>query len=316
MAGRNWIIAAIAVALGLVAVVIANAWFSGMEDKQEAALGSSSQTTTRIVVATQPLEFGVPLTTQNIRMQDWPATSVPAGAYTSIEEALRGNRAALRPIVPGEPILADKVSGPGGRATLAALLPDGMRAFSIPIDQITGVAGFVLPGTMVDVILTRAIPGEGTNSEDIRSDVVLTNVQILAVDQFASDKGSEPKVSRTATLAVTLSDAQRLTLATKMGTLSLAMRKVQTAAGAANPNLAIAESGGGTVTGRQVAGPRLYVVRKGSGAGGSGAGQSRPTMPVPAMARAAIPAPINGPTMTVFRGAEPTVYPVSSSGGR
>lgn len=316
MAGRNWIIAAIAVALGLVAVVLANAWFSGMEDKQEAALTSSAPTTTRIVVASQPLEFGTPLTTQNIRMQDWPAASVPVGAYTSIAEAVRGDRAALRPIVPGEPILADKVSGPGGRATLAALLPEGMRAFSIPIDHISGVAGFVLPGTMVDVILTRPIPGEGTNFEDIRSDVVLTNVQILAVDQFASEKGSEPKVSRSATLAVTLADAQRLTLATRMGSLSLALRKVETAAGAANPNLAIAEAGGTTITGRQLGGPRLYVVRNSRSGGGSSAAPPRPAMPAPAMAPAAIPAPINGPTMTVFRGAEPTVYPVGPSGGR
>lgn len=322
MAGRNWIIAAIAVALGLVAVIIANAWFSGMQDKQETALTESG--TTRIVVATQPLEFGTKLTTQNIRLQDWPKGSVPVGAFTTIQEALRGGRAAVRPIVIGEPVLADKVSGPGGRATLAELLPDGMRAFSVPVDAVNGVAGFVLPGTMVDVILTRKIPGEGANNEDFRSDVLLTNVEVMAIDQLASDKTNQPKVSRTATLAVTLLDAQRLTLANKMGTLSLALRQTEKAQNEAAPNLAIAEAGGTTITGRQLGGPRLYVAprNRGGGGGGGSVGMSMrealaPFLPpAPKVASGAVPAPINGPTMTVFRGAEPTVYPVGPSGGR
>jgi pilus assembly protein CpaB len=313
VAGRNWIIAIVAILLGLVAVIIANAWFSGMEDKQETNL--TANTVTKIVVATQPLEFGTKLTPQNIRLQDWPAASVPQGAYRTIQEALRGDRAALRPIVVGEPVLADKVSGPGGRATLAALLPEGMRAFSVSVDAVRGVAGFVLPGTMVDVILTRKIPGDGTTSEDFRSDILLTNVQVMAIDQVSSDKLDKPKVGRTATLAVTLLDAQRLILAEKMGTLSLALRKVETAAGAANPNLAIAESGGATLTGRQIGGPRMFIGKRNRGESGGGEPQERFMRATP-MAPAAMPAPINGPTMTVFRGAEPTVYPVGPSGGR
>lgn len=317
MVGRNWIIAAVAVLLGLVAVVIANAWFSGMEDKQQAATVGPQQTTA-IVVASQPMEFGAKLTQQNVRLQAWPTGSIPQGAYRSVQDALRGNPAVIRPIVPGEPVLADKLSGPGGRAILAELIPPGMRAFSVPVDAVRGVSGFVLPGTMVDVILTRAIPGEGTTNEDVRSDILLTNVQVLAIDQISSDKADKPKVGRTATLAVSLADAQRLTLATRMGTLSLALRQVERAANTANPNMAIAETGGGTLTGRQIGGPRMYIVRRNSGGGGEApsAAPARRVMtgfgPVPAGAQPAT----TGPSMTIFRGAEPTVYPVSTGGGR
>lgn len=270
------------------------------------------------MVATQPLEFGAKLTQQNVKLQPWPNESIPQGAYRSLQDVLRGNPAVIRPLVPGEPILADKLSGPGGRATLAELIPPGMRAFSVPVDAVSGVAGFVLPGTMVDVILTRAIPGQGTNNEDIRSDVVLTNVQVLAIDQVASDKTDKPKVSRTATLAVSLLDAQRLTLANRMGKLSLALRQVESAAGAANPNLAVAETGGRTITGRQVTSPPMYVVRRDRGAG---EGSSSPPTPRRVMtgfspASGTGQMPVSGPSMTVFRGAEPTVYPVSAVGGR
>ena len=202
MAGRNWLVAVIAIVLGLVAVVVANAWFSGMEEQQQVAQVDTS--TVKIVVATQPMEFGAKLTPQNIKLADWPSASIPEGAYRTIPAALADGRVALRPIVVGEPILAGKVSGKDGRATLAALLPEGMRAYSVPVDAITGVSGFVLPGTMVDVLLTRGIPGVGTDAEDLRSDVLLNNVQVLAIDQGVNDKDGTPKVGRTATLAVSL----------------------------------------------------------------------------------------------------------------
>lgn len=317
MAGRNWLVAIVAVMLGLVAVVIANAWFSGMQDKQEQAAPADNRTV-KVVVATQPMEFGAKLTPQNIKLADWPAASVPQGAFRTLPDALSENRVALRPIVVGEPILADKVSGKDGRATLAALLPEGMRAYSVPVDAITGVSGFVLPGTMVDVVLTRSIPGIGTDAEDLRSDILLTNVQVLAVDQGVNDKDGTPKVGRTATLAVSLYDAQRLSLATKMGTLSLALRKVESAAGPSPELAANSEPASATLIGRQITAPPLRVVRR-SGGGESPAAPPRFALaPQPSAPRTApaLPGTGMGGSMTVFRGAEPTVYPVGLSGGR
>lgn len=314
-------VAIAAIMLGLIAVVIANAWFSGMEDKQQAAVTDTRLT--QIVVATQPLQFGTKLTQQNIKLQDWPANSIPQGAFRTLQDALRDNRSAVRPIVIGEPILADKVTGPGGRATLAALLPDGMRAYSVPVDAERGVAGFVLPGTMVDVLLLRPIPGEGATSEDFRSDVLISNVQVLAVDQKIDEKSNEPTVSRTATLAVSLYDAQRLTLATKIGTLSLALRQVETAAGTGANGGAVPELAASTLTGRQLGGPRLYVGKRAERGGGPPVQPARmpvyiptPVAPAPRTGSMVLPGPPAGASMTVFRGSEPTVYPVSSLGGR
>lgn len=310
MQGRNWIVAAVAIMLGLIAVVIANAWFSGVQQNREQAV--QTQKLVPVVVATQPLEFGDRLAQQNVRIQPWPEASVPQGAFSTIADALRDNRVALRPIVPGEPILANNVSGKDGRATLAAILPEGMRAVSVPVTAISGVSGFVLPGTMVDVLLTRQIDGEGAKSNDLRSDVVLHNVQVLAADQSADNKDGKPLVSRTVTLAVTLFDAQRLAIAQQIGTLSLALRKVEAALGK-DGTLTNQGSLASTVTKRQLGGPLLYMPPR---------GQGRPAGP-PAYAAARVPpmrpalaGPVpgvavpSGHVLTVFRGTEPTTYPV------
>lgn len=312
MQGRNWLIALIAIAVGVVAVIIANAWFSGISERSERA--AEEQQMVQLVVATQPLEFGTKLVPQNIKLQAWPASSVPQGAFTTIADALRDGRVALRPIVPGEPILSSKVSGKDGRATLAAILPDGMRATSVPVSAVNGVAGFVLPGTMVDVLLTRKIDGDGAKAQDLRSDVVLQNVQVLAIDQLANDKEGKPKVGKTATLAVTLYDAQRLTIAAKVGTLSLVLRKVEDADRLANGEVDTGAAFASTVTNRQLGGPRLFIPKKAEAAprpAYSGALASAPSLPKlrPSLSATGLPGS-GGESMTVFRGAEPTTYPV------
>ncbi len=321
MQGRNWILLAAAGVIGIIAVIVANAWFSGLENQQE-AVSSDEQGSAQIVVATQPLGFGSPLSEQNLRLADWPAGSVPQGAFRSIEQALQDGRVALRPIVPGEPVLAHKVSGADGRATLAALLPPGMRAVSVPVDAIRGVAGFVLPGTAVDVILTRRLGGPGAGNDDLRSDVILENVQVLAVDQVSDDSSGEPRVSQTATLAVSLADAQRLALAEGLGTVSLALRDVGdgSAAPAADGQVAVAT----TVTSADLGGRSLSIparmapqpvpvtatfVNQPSGQGP--VFRMPPQQPPQPQTQPARPAR----TMVIVRGTEVTTYPVSRLGG-
>ncbi|WP_095013115.1 Flp pilus assembly protein CpaB [Tsuneonella mangrovi] len=303
MQGRNLVLLAIAVIVGLIAVVLANSYFSGVEQKQAAL--AEQQRLARIVVATQPLEFGEKLTPQNLKLQNWPAQSVPDGAFNSIDDALKDNRVALRPIVVNEPVLASNVSGTDGRATLAALLPEGMRATSIPVDAVNGVGGFVLPGTMVDVMLVRQIDGDGADAQDQRADMVLQNVQVLAMDQNANDKDGNPRVSRVATLAVTPVDAQRLAIAQRLGTLRLTLRKIE------NPPYDVAaKDAPTTITSRQLGLPRIVIgARRGRGGG---------TAPVLA-ANGPMNGPVvpvyTGPAMTVVRGTEPTSYPVGTMGG-
>ncbi|MCT2559379.1 Flp pilus assembly protein CpaB [Tsuneonella sp. YG55] len=315
MQGRNLVLVGFAVVLGLIAVVIANAYFTGVEQKQAAV--AEQQKLVRIVVATKPLEYGEPVTEQTVRLQNFPANSVPQGAFTSIPEVLKDNRVALRPIVIGEPILRSKVSGTDGRATLAALLPDGFRAVSIPVNNVNGVAGFVLPGLMVDVLLLRQIEGDGADQQDQRADVVLEGAQVLAVDQLADEKTGQPKVSRTVTLAVTPQDASRLAVANRMGTLQLTLRKME-------PMFAVDREGdqprlARTVTSRNLGLPRLVIGGKNRGGGGGG-GYSPP--PAPQLASINPPSMVNavsvpmGPAMTVVRGTEPTSYQVGTLGSR
>lgn len=299
---RNWIILAVAVVIGLVAVVLANAYFSGVEQRNDRL--AQAQQMTRIVVATQPLEFGTRLTEQNVRLQAWPANTVPEGAFTTLPEALKDSRVAVRPMVPNEPVLAHKVSGV--RATVAELLPAGMRAVSIPIGATTGVSGFVLPGTLVDVLLTRKLPGDGALSEDMRSDVILENVQVIGINQSVNDKSGDPMPGSTATVSVTINDAQRLAIAEKIGTLSLALRKTEDSIG----QLAVAPARN-TVTNRAL-GQRLVI------GGRPGGGAPAQTVVVPVRMAGGAPAATpggGGRTMTVVRGVNPTYYPVGTLGG-
>ncbi len=249
------------------------------------------------------MEFGARLSPQNVRLQPWPAGSVPQGAFLTVNEALKHDRVALRPIVPGEPVLASKVSGTDGRATLAALLPAGMRAVSIPVTAVRGVSGFVLPGTMVDVILTRQIAGDGATAEDLRSDVILENVQVLAIDQLADEKQGEPKLAKTATLAVTLFDAQRLAIAEKVGTLSLVLRKVEDAASGM--------PAGSTVTSRQLGGPALVIPQRRETARAvalaGGGSMTAPELPgLVAAPTAPAGTAFSGPSMSGIRGTQAT----------
>lgn len=311
MGSRNLIFLGVAVVVGLIAVVIANSYFSGVETRQERA--AQEQQLARIVVASQPLAFGQPLTAQNLRLQNFPQASVPQGAFRTIEEAMRGGRVALRPIVPGEPVLRDKVSGTDGRAVLAANLAEGMRAVAIPVSEVTGVAGFARPGDTVDVLLTRQI-NDASGNQDFMTDVILERVKVLAIDQIANEMDTQPKVGNSAVLEVDQYGAQKLALADQLGTLSLALRNVENQLpGAAT-----------TVTARDLGGLAMY--RSARARPAQPAGMFAPRVPdfpsvafasSPPAASGGAPAPVrpSGPTMTIYRGIEPTEESVDRLGG-
>ncbi|MXO86000.1 Flp pilus assembly protein CpaB [Altererythrobacter aurantiacus] len=304
MRGRNLAVLGIAVFLGLIAVFLANSYFSGIEARQERL--AQDEAMTRIVVATQDMGFGTALAPTNMRLAAWPAASVPIGAFTSIEDATRGGRVALRPLAVGEPILSSKVSGEGGRATLSAVLPEDQRAVSIPVNEITGVAGFVRAGDVVDVMLTRQIPGDGAQGDDQFTSTVLENVLVLAIDQVASESETAPAVGKTATLQTDLYGAQKLTLANQLGNLSLALRNVEN------------QTVGGTspVLPSDLGSAGLYIPARNTG-GGSPAPAPAPRM-AQATTPAAAPAPsaprYRGPTMQIVRGTDNETYEVNRYG--
>jgi pilus assembly protein CpaB len=117
-------------------------------------------------------------------------------------------------------MLASKMTGPGQRATLSAMLRDGLKAVTVRVNDVDGVGGFVLPGDHVDVSLTRQIDKGNATSE-----VVLQNVRVLAIDQTADERLEKPAVVKAVTLEVDVIGAQKMSLAASVGSLSLILRK-------------------------------------------------------------------------------------------
>ena len=180
---------------------------------------------TTVVVAARSIQVGQALTPDMMRMQAWPADALPQGAFTQVSQLTTGEaRVALRAIEPNEPILASRISGAGGRATLSATISAGHRAVAIRVNDVVGVAGFVLPGDFVDVLLTRQ-NGSGYNNQDMQTDLLIANVRVLGVDQISSENRNDPQVARAVTIEVTPEDGQKVALAGQIGTLSLALRR-------------------------------------------------------------------------------------------
>ncbi len=142
-----------------------------------------------------------------------------------------GKRIALTAIEPNEPVLSSKITGPGQRATLSAMLRDGLKAATVRVNDIDGVGGFVLPGDHVDVSLTRQVDKANASTE-----VVLQNVRVLAIDQLADERLDKPSVVKAVTLEVDTVAAQKLSLAASVGTLSLMLRKAGEAKNQAAPD--------------------------------------------------------------------------------
>jgi pilus assembly protein CpaB len=214
---------AFAVLFGLLAVFVAQSWLNSAAEQRLKSLEANKKpvSTRTIVVAAKPLRFGMEVTSAQLKEIIWPDAALPAGSFAKIEEALKdGKRIALTAIEPNEPLLSSKITGPGQRATLSAMLRDGLKAVTIRVNDVDGVGGFVLPGDRVEISLTRQVDKTNATSE-----VVLQNVRVLAVDQVADERTDQPKVVKAVTLEVDEIGAQKLSLAASVGTLSLMLRK-------------------------------------------------------------------------------------------
>jgi pilus assembly protein CpaB len=212
-----------AVVFGLLAVFIAKVWLNNQADQRAKTAESSVKpvTTKTIVVAKQPLRFGTELSAAMLQEVPWPANAVPSGAFSKVTDILSpGRRVVLAAIETNEPVLALKITGPGQRATLSSLVKPGMKAVTIRVNDVEGVGGFVLPGDRVDVVLTRQIDKGQASTE-----VVLQNTRVLAIDQSADERAAKAAVAKSVTLEVTTIEAQKVWLASSVGSLSLLLRK-------------------------------------------------------------------------------------------
>ncbi len=214
---------AFAVVFGLLAVFVAQSWLNNAAANRMKNLETKKIETpaSTIVVAAERLQYGTELASNHLREIAWPADAVPSGAFAKISDVLgAGKRVMLSPVEPNEPLLAVKITGPGQRATLSALVGDGMKAVTVRVNDVEGVGGFVLPGDRVDVVLTRQIDKGNATTE-----VVLQNARVLAVDQSADERSSKPSVAKAVTLEVDTVSAQKVWLAASVGNLSLLLRK-------------------------------------------------------------------------------------------
>jgi pilus assembly protein CpaB len=217
------VMVAFAVLFGLLAVFLAQIWLNNQAEARLRSLEANKKpdvAARTIVVAAKALRFGDEIIAASLREVPWPEGALPAGAFAKIADLAAGKRAVVLPMHENEAVLASKITGPGQRATLSAVLQEGMKAVTIRVNDVEGVAGFVLPGDHVDVVLTRQL-----DKENATNDVVIENARVLAVDQQADATAFKPSVVKAVTLEVDVADAQKLSLASSVGTLSLLLRK-------------------------------------------------------------------------------------------
>ena len=217
------VMAGIAVVFGLLAVFVAQGWLNYQAElsRKVVAPKEKAVATRTIVIATGPLRFGTHVSADHLREVTWPEEALPAGTFGTIADVMSGGkRIVLASIERNEPLLRTKITGPGQKATLSAVIQDGMRAVTVRVNDVEGVGGFVLPGDRVDVLLTRQ--NERTTG---MNDVVLQNARVLAVDQLADDAADRPTVVKAVTLEVDTTGAQKIALAASLGNLSLMLRR-------------------------------------------------------------------------------------------
>lgn len=171
------------------------------------------------VAAAANMEAGQAIRPENLRMVDWPAAMPLTGAYTNPQPLV--GRVVLYPLAAGEPILDRQLSSQGASGGLTVKIPDGMRAISLRSDEVVGVAGFLLPGTHVDVLVTLHL---STQPDPVTS-TVLQDAEVLATGQKTEpDPEGKPTTATVVTLLVKPEDAERVVLASTQGTVHFVLR--------------------------------------------------------------------------------------------
>jgi pilus assembly protein CpaB len=181
-------------------------------------MASAPEATQSVVVASRELPLGSKLTENDVQLVAWPASAIPAGYASSPGEVV--GRSLISAMHLNEPVMAAKLADTGLHGMIPLIEP-GMRAISVKVDEVVGVAGFVTPGTRVDVILIMQLPGE---RESIGK-VILQNIQAVAANQQITEgEDGQPMVSTVVTVLVAPDQAERLALAATRGRIQMALR--------------------------------------------------------------------------------------------
>lgn len=188
--------------------------------QQTAPLMATERPKARVVVAARPLPVGSIVGEQDVKLVDWSGGVTPAGYFGSVQEVV--GRGLIVPVEENEPVLSGKLAAKGAGGGLPVMIDEGMRAFSMAVDQVIGVSGFVGPNTRVDVLLTLA---SSPALKEPTTKVIMQNLRILAAGQtIQQDKEGKPMNVPVVTLLVTPEQAETLGLATGQGRIQLALR--------------------------------------------------------------------------------------------
>ncbi|MGO8734575.1 MAG: Flp pilus assembly protein CpaB [Terriglobia bacterium] len=215
---RNRIFVGLVIAL-VVGLVTASFVYKRL---QQASVEQPVIAVSHIVVAAAPLPLGSRLRAEDLRLITWPAATALAGSFSRVEDCV--DRALTTTVVENEPILAGKLAPKEAGAGLPATIPEGFRAISVRVDDVVAVAGFVTPGTMVDVLVT-AEAGGGAGGAGGVTNTILQDVRVLAAGQkVEQDKEGKPQTVSVVTMLVTPEQANKLTMASTDGRIHLALR--------------------------------------------------------------------------------------------
>jgi len=197
----------VSLVLGLTAVVVAAQWLG-----KQPSLATKS-----VVVAAREIQLGSALTADMLRVVEWPRGSLPDGVVEKKEDV--DARVIKTTLQRNEPVLLNKLAPLGTKGGLSSVISDGKRAITVKVNEVIGVAGFALPGNLVDVMVNTKDEAEKPVSK-----IVLEQILVLAVAQEANRDETKPKVVSAVTLEVTPEQAEKLDLARSIGSLSLVLR--------------------------------------------------------------------------------------------
>jgi pilus assembly protein CpaB len=211
---------------GVAAMLAALVVYSALKQR-EAAIQRAMVQNVQILVAAKDLRLGAKIEPGSVKMVRWSREALPPGALSSPDSVIGSFVKAS--FVTNEPIVADKLfMGEKNAGIMPMLIPPGMRAMSVAVDEVSDIAGFIFPHSRVDVLVAVNNQNEGSNSDSPESKafskVVLQNVEVLAVAQEVEGKKDEAQVVRVVTLVVSPDEAERLALASHQGSLRLVMR--------------------------------------------------------------------------------------------
>jgi pilus assembly protein CpaB len=175
----------------------------------------------QVALATKDLEVGTVLKADDVKVTEWPG-AIPVGATTDVTKIL--GRGVITAIFAKEPIIESRLAPPGAGGGMAAMIPKGMRAVAVRVNEVVGVAGFVVPGTHVDVLISGNMPGGGTSVGTL-TQTLLQNIEVLSAGQdFKKDAEGKPIMVQVVNMLVTPTQAEQLSLAAAQTSIQLVLR--------------------------------------------------------------------------------------------